>query len=250
MHTASRFLVWHFIFIFLVLGSISRAVSDFDIFANDFSANDLYADNLYADNLYTDDTGTDYFLDDPDGSSPLDQFTNDVTNGNDYFANDFLADNLVVDDIQSCRQPGRKLKARGSDGQFCTGSDAPAPMTLDQAGDKLLTKTEVQKYWCSKFIKDTPGIIPVCSSIPMAESYSDAVEGYLSSSWISPFPPHERETFVLTDRHLVTPVSYIICGDDSAYCCHDWFGNRILSLSTILVSNLREECSINGISQN
>lgn len=167
MYPTSRFFVQCPILIFLVLGLTNLVVSDLDLFTND---------------LYSDNTRTNNLLDNLDGSSLLGQFTNDIPTENNFLTNDILADNFIVDDIQSCRQPSKRLKVRQTDGQTCSNSEAPAESVFTPADERLLTDEEVRRYWCSdpRYIGVT--IIAVCSVNPSPAPgfYYDELEGYLS----------------------------------------------------------------------
>ena len=72
----------HLDIFFMVL--INLAVSDNDLFTND---------------LLGDDAGLNSFLDNPDRSSLLDQFTNGLTTENNFYDSDLLADNVGVDEV-------------------------------------------------------------------------------------------------------------------------------------------------------
>lgn len=166
-----RFLARCSILTCLVFGLINRAVCRSDLFTNDLSDGDI---------------GPDSFLDEPYGSSMLGQFTDDVPTENNLFANDLLADNLVANDGQSCRQPSKKFKARRSDGQSCTDADAPSSNDFTNSDERLLTNTEVRRYWCSSAAPNVYSVIPVCSLFPASQTYYDELPSTLSQS---SFPP-------------------------------------------------------------
>lgn len=162
MQPTSEFCVRQFILILVILVCIKYAVSDLGIFADD---------------LYADEFGSDIFLDDADGSSLL------SPSMNDYFTDD-LADSFLVGDVQSCSQPGKKVKTRRSDAESCANPDTPDSPTYTDSDERLLTTEEVQKYWCGKFRVQTFAVIPVCSVDPAYLNYYDELLSTRSQSFI------------------------------------------------------------------
>lgn len=146
-----RFLVRLCMLIFLVLDLINLAVSD---------------DNLFVNDLLGNDAGANDFLNNLDGSSLLDQSTNDVTTENNLFDNELLADNVGVDYVQSCHQPNTKLKRRQPDGQSCLSSDSPGGSVFLPEDERVVSKSEVKKYWCSRLGGILFADFPVCSVDP------------------------------------------------------------------------------------
>ena len=147
--------------IFLLLDLTNLAVSDDDLFTNNL------ADGVEVNN----------FLDSADWSSPLDQSTNDMTGENNFFGNDLLADNVGVDNVQFCPQPDKRLKLRRSDGQSCTSSDAPPKSIFLPEDERVRTKSEVKRFWCSAAEYRE---IPVCSVYDRALDYYIELESTLS----------------------------------------------------------------------
>lgn len=126
-------------------------------------------DDLFTGDLLGDDAGLNSFLDNPDGFSSLDQFTNDLSIENNFFDSDLLAGNFGVDEVQSCRHPDKKLKHRRSDGHSCTNFDAPSSsIFLPEKSiflpedERVVTELEVQQYWCFASIMAFTKF-PVCS---------------------------------------------------------------------------------------
>lgn len=189
MYLIYRLLIRHFIFIFLILPFTTRAIFDLDMVANDlvinnlpvndFSANELDTNNFPADNI-----GTDYCLNDPDGCFSENQFMNDVSLKNDDFANSLFAADPIVDDVQSCRQPSRKLKDRGvAGGRFCANTE-----DLDLPSDTFVTRKDLITFWCPALLNSAPGIWPVCNrSVVTGDNYYPIIEAYLCQSCVTPF---------------------------------------------------------------
>lgn len=150
-----------------------------DLSANDLFANDLFANDLSASDLSANDIGTDYFLNNPDGSFLLDQFTNEAAKKNDDFADGSFANNIVADDDQTCRQLNGKLTSRGSSGKFCTNTG-----NLDDfPSDTFVTTGDLLTFWCPALLNSAPGLWAICSrSNRTGENYYPVLEGYLCSS--------------------------------------------------------------------
>lgn len=236
MYLACKFFILRSIWISLVLSFVEHVFSDTSMFAND---------------IYDTDAGSNAFSDDANGYSMIGQSSDSVAPGNslpdnlftdnllgdnllgdnlgDNLGDSLLADNLLVDDTPSCVSPSTKLGARG---QACT-SDANPNDSIYTAGDeRLLTKDEVTEYWCWDL--NILVTVPVCSLRLEETKFVEWLDSTLSKSSFLPCP--RRANRWIIDLYLVTPLNYIICPYEQAYCCKTWEVSDIPGISPSFVS--------------